>query len=548
MVIFFTYVSSEDQLLDSVTTELRSIVQSTAPLIDSEAHENISYDAKSGLKGKPDFVSIQQQLIMVRDSNNMPYEEGLSSIYTLRPRDGFEQNRTFEFVVMTNKNSDGKYFTGAPFPAQNFQFSALKGAVNVSEIYQNGNGAWMSAVAPIFNADKKVVAILQTDRRVDYIYALIGLLKKQYFMAGVSSLIIGILLSLLFAHRITTLIKQLTESTKAFGSGDSNCRINQQRSDEFGVLFTSFNQMVDNLAYTEQKLLSANHDSEQAKNLAESASKAKSEFLAVMSHEIRTPMNGILGMVQILERTDLNNRQQRYVETLHRSSDALLVILNDILDFSKIDARKLSLDPTNFDLEKSCLDVIELLLPRAIESNIQLYFRFATSCPRMVFGDAQRMRQVLLNMVGNALKFTHEGYVFVDIDAKTNPGSENFQLMVSISDTGIGISKEQQEKLFEAFVQTDSSMSRKYGGTGLGLVISEKIIALMNGQLGVFSTEGVGSNFWYTLNLKQVKSKPAFAKTFGTSVLILENDPVYYEILDESFEWLGLKSYSAQYQ
>jgi len=399
MVAMFTYIRSENQLLDSITIELRSIVQSTAPLINANAHDNILYDADEGLEGKEEFHNIQSQLIKVRDSNNMPHGKGLSPIYTLRKSWDFENNQQLEFIIMTDTNKQGQFYVGALYPIRDFQRRALEGQVTVTKIYHDTEGAWMTAAAPIINDQQNVVAILQADRRVDYIEQQINDLQLLYIISGISSLLLGIVLALIFAWRTTKPIKQLTHAVMEFGFGNMDFRIKQQRGDEFGFLFRNFNNMAEKIAVNKRKLVKANLESEHARTAAESASKAKSEFLAVVSHEIRTPMNGILGMVQVLEESKLDQVQRNYVNIIHRSGDALLVILNDILDFSKIDAGKLELDPVDFDLENSCLDIIELLTAKAQENNITLYIRVAPDSPRWVFGDDNDARQTLVNRI-----------------------------------------------------------------------------------------------------------------------------------------------------
>ncbi|MCS0660649.1 response regulator [Massilia terrae] len=376
----------------------------------------------------------------------------------------------------------------------------------------------MRLYRPVMNKDVQVGAVMiEADLTTMWldIFKSLGVIGAA--MGG--SLVVSLVLGGRFKRSIADPVaKLIAAAQKVSANQNFAMRISHQRSDELGTLIDSFNDMLVQIESRgaalahhreelERQVSVRTEQLERAKNAAEAASRAKSAFLATMSHEIRTPMNGVLGMTEMLLSTELTDSQRNYTKLVKRSGEHLLVIINDILDFSKIEAGKLTIEYINFNLWDLLEDIHTVYTPQSEAKSLSLDFDIAYDIPVAICGDPNRLRQIMANLLGNAIKFTEHGHIL----ARVRVASEDSQavtLRFEVHDTGIGISRDARSRIFEAFSQADDSTTRKFGGTGLGLAISKQLVELMGGAIGVDNGRPQGSVFWFTVPFDKRRVDP----------------------------------------
>ncbi|HEY1921492.1 MAG TPA: ATP-binding protein, partial [Tepidisphaeraceae bacterium] len=356
---------------------------------------------------------------------------------------------------------------------------------------------------------------------------------RDLVATAVGGLLLAAVLSFLLSGAVTRPVHELVRGVKRVAGGDLDSYIRVSRGDELGQLAIAFNDMVNQLR--------ARRELQRMVEESQAANKAKSQFLANMSHELRTPLHGVLGITHLLLGTNLNDRQRHYTELVRTSTQVLTTLINDILEFSKIEAGKLELELLDFNVHSVTEDVVELMARKAFSKGVEIAADLSAEVPTAVRGDGTRLRQILLNLIGNAIKFTEQGNIIVRVTAE--PCEDGKRLVrFDVSDTGIGIPRERLDRLFKSFSQVDASTTRRFGGTGLGLAISKQLAELMGGQIGVESEPGRGSTFWFTVKLeaREESAQAAFVELEGCRVLAVVPNQTISEIMVRQLTGRGI--------
>lgn len=516
-----------------------------------------------------------QNAIAVRDSNFLSITDSLYNAF-IKAIDKPYSFQTDQIILSAIRDLFISYFniskaTSIEIIEQGYNFSQIENIYKMNQMFVNLDNKLKYLVS---EENKKLQNSIRTVRKSSNTH------MKIVFSAIVVFLSLLTILTLAPFHAILQPLKMIIKVTQSLSKGIFEHDITYQAKDEMGQLADAYRYMLktqqekiqaaqqiaagnldinipvaskhdllgQSLSIMVQKLENdikekkrAAQELFEAKEKAEAATRAKSDFLANMSHEIRTPMNGVLGMADVLLEAELKEEQLSYVRTIKNSAESLLVVINDILDFSKIEAGHLDLEFLEFNLLEIVEDIIDVLALRANMKNIELAYVIDPDVPIEVKGDPGRLRQILINIIGNAIKFTNQGEVSLHISVEGIKDNELY-LVFKIKDTGIGIKNEKLDILFKPFTQGDSSTNRKYGGTGLGLSISAKLVELMKGRIGVESEYGRGSTFSFTLQLKTVhmqRENPVRKELKDKKILIIDYNSTNLNMLNYTLELWG---------
>jgi signal transduction histidine kinase/CheY-like chemotaxis protein len=466
--LFYFWHAAREAQLDAVRTELTQLARVAATLVDGDRHRLLKSQAQAG---SSDHLALLAPLVRFhRATSDIIY---VYSAILDKDRIYFVLGTDYLYHVTGDNETPDPIMTPHDTwdPTLRRALERREIAVN-QEPVQEALRSYMSAYAPFYDSQGGFVGVVGVDMWVRDFDARVAGIRRTGF---------GALAALTVLSVITGFVVFRLSRTS----------LRSRRRDRV----------------VQARLAEAKQQAEVQARRAEAASKAKSEFLAMMSHEIRTPMNGVLGFANLLLETPLSAEQREFVQTLQRSGDALLALINDVLDYSKIEAGRMTVEKIDFDLRSVCDEVRAILQAAATERRLDMSLAYDVRLPRFIQGDPVRIRQVLLNLAGNAVKFTEQGSVRIEVSQL-----DATRLKISVVDSGIGISAEHLDGLFRRFTQADSSTTRRYGGTGLGLAISKTLVDLMGGTIGAQSEPGAGSTFWITLPLNVARQDLPDAK------------------------------------
>ena len=476
----------------------QGIAETAAALVDAKQHERI-VSSLHNIDGNKDIEALSHTLRVIKKANRLE-----TDVYTVTEAYWAPGN-----MVFTATSSEEPFAIKGQKMEPHVADSLKSGRSGYNPVFTTMNGTWITAYAPIKSQSDKITGVIEIalDVQKEVSTAKNSLARNLIWVAILCALLASVI-ALLFSRGLTKQLTRLTETTRQMIDGNHSVRFQAHSKDEIGQLGTHFNNLIEQLNVAQEKELAS---AKEAADAAERANRLKSEFLANMSHEIRTPLNSIIGNSSLAITHKVNEEVDTLIHRIKTAGDALLALINDILDLSKIEAGEMVLEEIAFDLYDVIDDSLDLFVDRASQKNIQLSGYISPDVPTTLYGDPSRLRQILFNLTGNAIKFTEQGSVTIRVELQKDAtfAEADIALVFHVMDTGVGIPEEGLDRLFKPFSQVDSSTSRVHGGTGLGLSICRNLANLMGGTIWVDSEVGKGSTFSFTTTMGSVDDPSA---------------------------------------
>lgn len=515
------YYSRKVSLEKAAGKELLAIVNSTAAAIDGDQHERVHRNGRGEIEPWRDFQALQSLLLEVKSRNALSGHG--SPVYTLRKSEDFNRLKELEFVIMTDRDPDGDFSVGSRYLAPPHLHEVLNGRPTVTSIYRDEEGLWLSAAAPIRNHAGQVVAVVQADRPVNYFNQEAKRSAFGILSTAAVSVVIAWLLTWGYARSLIRPVADLARATTEVAGGNLRTRVKPAGDDELGALARGFNDMTEKLLAAQERdarqreAMAASQAATEKAHLqleamyqelersydelcrlaseAQAASQAKGEFLSVMSHELRTPLNGVIGLASLLEQSGLDADSTDSARTIRRSGEGLLEIIENVLFYTELDRGTLGIVDSPYRPVELAQEAIARVAEDAGSKGVAVRLHVAEGSDVLLRGDVVRTQKILACLLGNAVKFTLTGSVEITLRLERDAPPVS-RLHLRIKDTGIGISPEDSARLFQPFVQADGSTTRRFGGIGIGLVLTKRLIESVSGHLAYFANpDGPGTTF-----------------------------------------------------